>query len=587
MTTTLPTSAARVLMVFAVVAVAAHLCLAAPLRGMPGGGSARVSRVEKVESSIRNTLELVFGEANATASRHVSSIEASLWRTFQALPKNSLGRLAPRAVRHIVHNYFSKEHGWLIKGLEPHGMVANVTELQEAMVLQDKAPALVEALLEAQMANRGLSLSDVVAMVAALERLIFDESIQLLKESYMLNDQSTSSQLDERALDEVLTSYLMLFGYGSYGRDLDIQQHKKIKAVAPLKLSSWPDLVAFERDAVMNYAFAQRSRISPFTAPRYTFEAAAQCVEDMMRGYGRWQDSECRHMKGALMEMDPEGSGRVPVGRFYSQKTGSYQFAESIEYLRSIGALDEPARGGPWVRIPNYLLSPSNCIASSSYYSVCCLNECDGLMTELEGQVQAPLVPVERLLKIVANISSSSVDAPRRLPSPLISKLHGIAGHHGGDVPLHGRLFAQWLHFAFPNECPYPQVLDDATTLTVGKWKKGNSSVSPDDRQRHVEGIDSEEPRGGDEEALWQWNDREVLPLRELDRPLRQDSLLGAVPRGVLRVAALAAALLVGLRTVWLTGWGGATTATATAACARGYGGAAGKPKAYELPMYY
>jgi len=23
-------------------------------------------------------------------------------------------------------------------------------------------------------------------------------------------------------------------------------------------------------------------------------------------------------------------------------------------------------------------------------------------------------------------------------------------------VPLHGRLFAQWLHYVFPHECPFP-----------------------------------------------------------------------------------------------------------------------------------
>ena len=33
-----------------------------------------------------------------------------------------------------------------------------------------------------------------------------------------------------------------------------------------------------------------------------------------------------------------------------------------------------------------------------------------------------------------------------------------VASHHGGKVPLHGRLFAQWLHHAFPRECPYPHV---------------------------------------------------------------------------------------------------------------------------------
>ena len=26
------------------------------------------------------------------------------------------------------------------------------------------------------------------------------------------------------------------------------------------------------------------------------------------------------------------------------------------------------------------------------------------------------------------------------------------------EVPLHGRLFAQWMHYAFPRHCPFPHV---------------------------------------------------------------------------------------------------------------------------------
>merc|ERR1719379_1272928 len=39
-----------------------------------------------------------------------------------------------------------------------------------------------------------------------------------------------------------------------------------------------------------------------------------------------------------------------------------------------------------------------------------------------------------------------------------MDRLNDIATHHGGYVPLHGRLFAQWLHHAYPRECPYPHV---------------------------------------------------------------------------------------------------------------------------------
>ena len=47
----------------------------------------------------------------------------------------------------FIHNYFAKEHGWLITGLEPHGMQLKASEVHEVSILQDKAPLLVENLL--------------------------------------------------------------------------------------------------------------------------------------------------------------------------------------------------------------------------------------------------------------------------------------------------------------------------------------------------------------------------------------------------------------------------------------------------------
>jgi len=36
--------------------------------------------------------------------------------------------------------------------------------------------------------------------------------------------------------------------------------------------------------------------------------------------------------------------------------------------------------------------------------------------------------------------------------------LQEVADAHDGRVPIHGRLFAQWLHHLFPHECPYPHL---------------------------------------------------------------------------------------------------------------------------------
>jgi len=456
----------------------------------------------------------MLGGGDGAVAQRLEQIEAGMWQTYQALPKNAMRRLEPRAVRYLVHAYFASEHGWLIKGLGPHGMQLEVTEMHTINILQDKAPALVEALLEAKRTDHGLSLADVVAMAAALERLIFNESIMLLSASYALNGFSTADQVDENSFHNVLTSYLLVFERGVRGNLSDISGHQKIKSKLAARGGSWLTLVEFEEDAVRNFGFSNRDRTNPFAPPKYSFEAATQLVENIAVGYGKWQNNECRSMKEELMALDHAGFGRVPLGAFYSQpKSADYQFTESVDYLRQIGALEEDAGSIPQVRIANYIAGPSNCIASSSYYSVCCLNDCESLMNELEGKTRAPTASPEKLLSLVGNLSSFSVDAPRELSKDLQAKLRSIASQHGGDVLLHGRLFAQFMHFAFPNECSYPHMATNAIALTPEHWQRSSQVIArPEERQQHIlEAAGIEVALA--EPTILQWSEDEVLPL--------------------------------------------------------------------------
>jgi len=251
------------------------------------------------------------------------------------------------------------------------------------------------------------------------------------------------------------------------------------------------------------------------------------------------------------MGLSPDGSGQVPLSIFYAQpQTADYQFTESVEYLREIGALDESARVGARVRVANYMEGPSNCIASSSYYSVCCLSDCQAIMNELEGAIQAPTAPAERLLRLVANISSPSVESPRQLPSVLDEKMRTIAETNGGEVPLHGRLFAQWLHHAFPNECPYPLVSGSAAALAPSHWQDGSrTTASAEERRRLVEEA-PEAAEAFEEARELPWNDEELLILNE--PPVHS----GGLVRDAMRVAMQFTMLLLVVRTA-VAGWRG------------------------------
>merc|ERR1719221_1600584 len=132
-------------------------------------------------------------------------------------------------------------------------------------------------------------------------------------------------------------------------------------------------------------------------------------------------------------------------------------------------------------------------------------------MNDLEGKIQAPMASPERLLGVVRNTSSQSVDAPRQLSQDLEDKLHSIAKRHSGEVPLHGRLFAQWMHHAFPSECPFPHVVEESAVLTPSHWqdKPQDRTASLEERKLHVgdaETVTVEQPG-------IQWSDDEVLPL--------------------------------------------------------------------------
>merc|ERR1719440_2241274 len=198
-------------------------------------------------------------------------------------------------------------------------------------------------------------------------------------------------------------------------------------------------------------------------------------VEEVGDRYGRWQDYECRAIKDMLVDVeDPSagGAGRVRLADFYDQylNHGRWQFTESVEYLRLLGALDESNPENLRLIIANYVNGPSNCVASSSYYSVCCVNECDELLGHLESKIGGPDASPEQILSLVANLPSSTVSGNRTLAPWLVHRLQSVAEHHGGMIPLHGRLFGQWMHYAYPRECTFPHVLGTTRPQTAADF---------------------------------------------------------------------------------------------------------------------
>lgn len=192
-----------------------------------------------------------------------------------------------------------------------------------------------------------------------------------------------------------------------------------------------------------------------------TLQDADRMMQYMFEHYRASQRSTCGIIKAKLQELeDVWGSGRVPFSNFtqFSETVGGpVYFDETTEELRKFGALDEADPSNPRVIVPNYVYSDTNCGAQVGLHKVCCADECEAMMAEVERSVAAPAAPAARVAAVVAGLSSDTVEAPRELHHSLIEKLENVAARHGGQVPLHGRLFAQWMHHAFPNECAHPR----------------------------------------------------------------------------------------------------------------------------------
>merc|ERR550532_2613463 len=242
---------------------------------------------------------------------------------------------------------------------------------------------------------------------------------------------------------------------------------------------------------------------NPFVRKGVPFARVAAVVQEIMHRFSSFQSVECDALTDVLVNLEYKGTGRVPLSDFYMVGQGKkWKFWESKEYLRHLGALDESDFRRPSVVIPNYVYSMNNCLASSSFFSVCCTNKCERLMSHVEREIAGPIASPQRLAEVVSALPSDFVDAPRELPVSLLLRLSEMAELHGdGKVPLHSRLFAQWMHHAYPQECPFPHSVLGQSTLTPEDWSAQTGlehSLDRADLRRHAETDLHHEDRGSE-----------------------------------------------------------------------------------------
>jgi len=396
-------------------------------------------------------------------SEHITMLKDELRPMYESLPKNEQGQLESPTVRYALHRYFVHKYGWYVKGLDAQGSVPTNSSTE---VMKGLAPSFIMDLFEKRSHGKGLQLDELAMFAATLSDLIFQEGLGSLQEVYQ--KLHYSGPVSEKQFDKAVRAYfsqLIIGQYATFDGEADLAA---LETYARDVLADYDSTMMWAGDLRKTRDYLDHHRRNPFKDEGITWERAADHVREMMQYYGDLTKTECSSLKEQLQTMEAPGTGRVLLSDFYSNKQLPYH--ESVAYLRNLGVLEEEGLQNPRLIMANYISSVGRCYPFSSYFSVCCHNACEDFMGSLENAVKAPHATPVRVMEVVSGLASDSKPAPWEIPHKLQDRLQEIAKQHDGQVPLHGRLFMQWMHHAFPQECAFPHISGTTSPVSQDEW---------------------------------------------------------------------------------------------------------------------
>jgi len=384
------------------------------LKAAPKAHKERVSEAD-IQMSLLEEVEGTLGTGSAT--NRLRLLEAILKPMYDALPKNEHGNLGHTTVQYALHRLFIMRHGWSIKGLGRHA--ENTNNTSPAGVFKDQVPAYIQSTFEKRLGEKGLGLRELAVMASTLEHLIHKETVGKLGDVYNLFKILPTTAVSQTTANELLDTYMMAFILGENVKNLTLYDARALNAEMPELFLAWRETQKFVRRIRSNI-----TQMAEGSSAKLEFSSLARVAEVIGEEYGSFQNFECHQLKDTLMNMEFAGSGRVKLADFYKPALGGgWQFQESVGYLRQVGALDESDPNSMSVIIANYLYSQANCIASSGYYSVCCIDECEALLGHLEETVAGPETTPSTIVAMVETMTSSTVNSSRKLSAKLLDYL--------------------------------------------------------------------------------------------------------------------------------------------------------------------
>jgi len=439
-----------------------------------------VSETEASETDMSDMLAMLLEQpgtvdlSEAVRNQHAKDShahnQAALQAMFKSLPKNEKGNLGLPAARYALHRLFEHRHRWFVRGLHPKSKTGSEGAGKSHAV--GKALQTLTALSD----KKGLSLAALAALAGTLDELIQSEVASHLRGFYEARGYPVDASISGEKLKQLGEAYMTVYIAGA-----DFRNNSKEDILEDSKFMSehtkgWTDTQMWVGSEISEAEKAKDGCKDDEGDCNFDFSESTRVVKKVVERYGHFNDGECHKLKTQLLDIQPSGpsqekrTGRVTLADFYKAGlSGAWEFNEKADYLRALGALDESTADDPKVIVPNYVSSWVNCLSSSKFYSVCCRNECEDYMKVIEKQIGGPMADPDQIISIVESQSVFTIDPPPGL-GKLRHRLVSIAERHHGKVPIHGRLFAQWMHHAFPTTCPYPHEAGKTNPQTPDEW---------------------------------------------------------------------------------------------------------------------
>jgi len=352
---------------------------------------------------LRNLFDL---NPKPEGAAHVQTMKDWLSPLFAALPQTPSGGLSHTEVRYVLHRIFMQRYTWFFRGLEPGAGApdAAAAPLRTNFTLGTAPvwPSMLQGFMEQLQGNRGLKLDDVARLAAALEDVVHHETLNRLSMAYDGAGFSADTALNPLQLSHVLNEYMLLYNSGWNMTDMTHEELRREEG-KHLHTGRWqskliPWLHQVQKDTIQTQKLPQTG---------LAFEDVAKIAGEVGKQFWVQNNEDCDALKKELMTMEDRKLGRVRLSDFYNKSRHSrWAFTEKVEYLRTLGALDETNVTNPLVITTNYITAMPQCLKASSLYVVCCPNECETLTGNLERAIAAPHASMDRVLTIAKGLTS-------------------------------------------------------------------------------------------------------------------------------------------------------------------------------------